>query len=221
MSTEARIYVACLASYNSGKLHGTWIDVVDVEAMQEEIHAVLASSPEPNVTRRDAKCPDCGTVAHIDVYGDTGPGDCDAPLCSTKPARVWDGEPYPSSEEWAVHDFEGFGSINIGEHPDLQNLVDLAEAIDKHGDPFLAYLNNLGGLPELYMAIENFKEAYRGTYKSAADYAEERTEDMGAIPEHLKFYIDYAKMAEAWRMSGDLTIIEGDGGEVHIFDGTV
>lgn len=44
-----RIYAACLASYNAGKLHGEWIDCDNktAEELQEEINAMLASSPEP------------------------------------------------------------------------------------------------------------------------------------------------------------------------------
>jgi len=43
-----RIYVACLAAYNAGRLHGEWIDAdQDAEAIHEEIQAMLAKSPEP------------------------------------------------------------------------------------------------------------------------------------------------------------------------------
>jgi len=41
-----RIYVACLAAYNNGYLHGQWIDAnQDVEAIHEQIKAMLAKSP--------------------------------------------------------------------------------------------------------------------------------------------------------------------------------
>lgn len=44
-----RIYVACLAAYNAGKLHGEWIDCdgLTAEEIQAEINAMLARSPEP------------------------------------------------------------------------------------------------------------------------------------------------------------------------------
>lgn len=42
-----RIYVACLASYNAGILHGRWIDVTDPEEIRERVAAMLAASPEP------------------------------------------------------------------------------------------------------------------------------------------------------------------------------
>lgn len=45
---EPRIYAACLASYNAGRLHGAWIDAnQDPEDLQQEIAEMLAESPEP------------------------------------------------------------------------------------------------------------------------------------------------------------------------------
>jgi len=42
-TATARIYVACLASYNSGILHGEWIDASDdPEEMQASIDAMLS-----------------------------------------------------------------------------------------------------------------------------------------------------------------------------------
>lgn len=42
-----RIYVACLASYNSGKLHGKWIDCdIDSDDIREKIQEMLKVSPE-------------------------------------------------------------------------------------------------------------------------------------------------------------------------------
>jgi antirestriction protein len=43
------IYVASLADYNNGILHGAWIDAAqDPEDIQADIDAILASSREPN-----------------------------------------------------------------------------------------------------------------------------------------------------------------------------
>ena len=44
--TDAQIYVACLASYNSGVLHGEWITPkADKEELKEQIEKILKSSP--------------------------------------------------------------------------------------------------------------------------------------------------------------------------------
>jgi antirestriction protein len=43
---EPRIYVACLAAYNEGRLHGVWIEVGDdVEDVRAAVTAMLATSP--------------------------------------------------------------------------------------------------------------------------------------------------------------------------------
>lgn len=43
-----RIYVADLAAYNNGHLHGTWIDATeDAEDLWDQIHQMLARSPIP------------------------------------------------------------------------------------------------------------------------------------------------------------------------------
>ena len=43
-----RIYVACLAAYNSGCLHGRWITATTPDEIWEQVRAMLADSPEPD-----------------------------------------------------------------------------------------------------------------------------------------------------------------------------
>lgn len=46
---KPRIYVACLAAYNNGFLHGEWIDAdQDVDSLYAEIKKILVSSPIPD-----------------------------------------------------------------------------------------------------------------------------------------------------------------------------
>lgn len=42
-----RIYVACLAAYNSGILHGRWIAATTPDEVRLEVSAMLAESPVP------------------------------------------------------------------------------------------------------------------------------------------------------------------------------
>lgn len=64
-----KIYVACLASYNSGILYGEWIDVnQSVDEISDQIKTMLVGSSIEN------------------------------------------------AEEWAIHDYEGFGAIRLGEY---------------------------------------------------------------------------------------------------------
>ena len=43
-----QVFVACLAAYNAGELHGEWIDATDEDEMNEAIQKILSSSPEPD-----------------------------------------------------------------------------------------------------------------------------------------------------------------------------
>ncbi|GAB5458327.1 MAG: antirestriction protein ArdA [Henriciella sp.] len=44
-----RIYVACLASYNNGRLHGAWVDAGQGEdQIWKGVHEMLVASPDPH-----------------------------------------------------------------------------------------------------------------------------------------------------------------------------
>ena len=46
--TPPRIYVACLAAYNNGTLHGAWLDAdQEPDTLDEAINEMLRRSPEP------------------------------------------------------------------------------------------------------------------------------------------------------------------------------
>ena len=46
LTTSPRIYVACLAAYNNGFLHGTWIDAdQDADDIYTEVQEMLKTSP--------------------------------------------------------------------------------------------------------------------------------------------------------------------------------
>ena len=68
-TTTARIYVACLAAYNNGILHGKWIDASSDESeMQEAVDAMLAESPIEDA--EEWAIHDCEGFAHLDEYED-------------------------------------------------------------------------------------------------------------------------------------------------------
>jgi antirestriction protein len=47
MSEDIKIYVADLAAYNNGKLHGVWIDATqELDDIQDQINEMLENSPE-------------------------------------------------------------------------------------------------------------------------------------------------------------------------------
>jgi antirestriction protein len=47
MCNTIKLYVADLAAYNNGKLHGVWVNACDeLDTIKEQINAMLADSPE-------------------------------------------------------------------------------------------------------------------------------------------------------------------------------
>lgn len=168
MTTTPKIYVACLAAYNNGKLHGAWIDAdQSADAIHEEIKAMLASSPEAG------------------------------------------------AEEWAIHDYEGFGAVRISEWESMEMIAAMSALISEHGELGVAALAHFcGDIQEARSALE---ENYCGQYRSLADFAQEITEETTSIPQNLAYYIDYSAMARDMEMNGDVFTIETGFEAVHVF----
>lgn len=64
MTDTPKIYVACLASYNAGILHGEWIDLDGTEDIKERISEILEASPEEDAEEwavHDHEC--CGDLS--------------------------------------------------------------------------------------------------------------------------------------------------------------
>ena len=168
VSNTPRIYVACLASYNRGNLHGAWIDADrGAWAIWDGIKAMLARSP---------------------VSG---------------------------AEEYAIHDYEGFGAVRLAEYACVETVAETADFLMKHGEVGAELLAYYGG--DLAEARDAISDHYCGCHASLADYVQELTEDVVEIPETLKFYIDWEAMARDAEMSGDLFAIEIGYGQVHVF----
>jgi len=122
--------------------------------------------------------------------------------------------PEPNSEEFAIHDYEGFGSYQVSEYEGLESANQVAVFIKEHeelGSELLAYYN----YPE--EAEKAIDEQYAGCYGSLADYAEELTTQTSEVPEHIAFYIDYEKMGRDMELSGDVFTVETAHDEVHVF----
>jgi antirestriction protein len=165
-----KIYVACLASYNAGYLHGCWIDAtLEIESIWNEVRGMLATSP---------------------VAG---------------------------AEEWALHDFEGFGSLRLSEFEGIERVHELACFIEDNpeiGAHLLSYY--CGDVDEARRAMEN----YQGCFDDIADYAAQLAEECMEIPPHLEHYIDYGAMARDMELNGEFFTIETGFNEVHVFLGS-
>lgn len=168
-----KIYVACLASYNNGKLYGKWIDAnQDVDALQVEISALLKASPE--------------------LF----------------------------AEEWAVHDYEGFGEIHLSEWPDLARVSALAGLLEEHGEAFsLWYCNQDSNNIDVDQLEDIFQEQNNGIFESKeafADYILESTGMLDALPEWAKMYFNYEAYARDLELSGDYSFIR-HASQIYVF----
>lgn len=141
-------------------------------------------------------------------------------MLRASPTTVRDGD---KAEEWAIHDFEGFGPLCLGEYEALSTIARLAAGIDEHGLAFAAWANDVG-ITEADQ-LDRFEELYRGEWDSAEDYAEQLLYDMGAttamdeLPEWLQCYVelDVAGFARDLQIGGDIIVADKPEGGVWIW----
>ena len=169
-----RIYVASLADYNAGRLHGRWIDATQpADAIREEIAQMLAESKEPT-----------------------------------------DGE-------YAIHDYEYFGDLELSEYAGIDQVAEAAYQITEHGPVFACLLAYVGGTSNIEEALRYMEEAYCGEYDSLTDYAEQFLDDCYAdslknLPEFIRYHIDYEGIAHDMELGGDVFTLECEG-KIHVF----
>ena len=168
MSADYKFYVACLAAYNNGRLHGAWIDATqDVDDIMAEVQTMLEASPEPD------------------------------------------------AEEWAIHDYDGFGGLRLSEYESFESVHMIACFLEEYPDLGPHILDHFNGdIDEARGALE---DQYQGCYESLAEYAQNLTEETTTIPQHLEYYVDYDRMGRDMEMNGDVVTIETAYNEVHVF----
>jgi antirestriction protein len=159
-----KIYAACLASYNSGILHGAWIDVCsEVDDMQAAVAKMLRESPCPNVK---VTCEECEGAGKPYGFGDSV---CEVCKGAGK---------VNSAEEWAIHDYDGFP--NLGEYPGLQAVADMAAIFEEfdHMDSgdLQAILDDFGTDGPTY-AAEQLRDNFCGIYDTFRDYSDKAGEE--------------------------------------------
>jgi antirestriction protein len=162
-----------LSSYNSGKLHGSWIDAdQDADDIRAKIAEMLKESPEPD------------------------------------------------AEEWAIHDSENFGGLHLSEWEDIDQLAELVELIEEHGEIFSKLVDHVGGMEFLEHAKTLMDEEYAGVHDSLEDFAHDLLDDtvqIESMSESLRSYFDYEKYGRDMELGGDVFTIDGKNGQVHVF----
>ena len=163
MKDSIEIYVACLASYNDGILHGEWIDATaDLSDMRAAIASILKTSP------------------------------------------------IPDAEEWAIHDYSGFGSLRLGEYESLERVQAIACLIADYGPLALALLDDSQGDWDYARRVLD-SGSYVGPYDSLETYAREYIKDCLGSTSWLIPYIDYELLGRDLVLSGQISTVEADG----------
>ena len=119
--------------------------------------------------------------------------------------------PIPGAEEWAFHDYEGFGGLDIHEFEDIERVAEFGRLVTEHGPAFAAYANNIG---HDYATQEGFEESYCGQWDSEVAYAEELFDELYAheIPESLRCYVDYEAFSRDLFINDNYSVDCPDGG---------
>lgn len=132
--------------------------------------------------------------------------------------------PEPGAEEWAIHDYEGFGSLSLSEFECIEAVAEAARLIAEHGPVFAALVEHFGGVSNLQEARDKFEDGYRGAYGSVADYAQELVEEcygpeLERLPQFIRYHIDFAGIGDDLEMGGDIFTLQCDG-QLHVFAGS-
>lgn len=141
------IYIACLAAYNNGFLHGEWIDASQsADGIYSKIQEMLDLSPVED------------------------------------------------AEEYAIHDYEGFGSIQIHEYDSIETIVEYVAFIEEFNDLGAELLSEYS----ITDATKLLEENYHGSYDSEVDFASHLFQDCYGcqdLPDILLNYFDYDAFA--------------------------
>ena len=170
-----QIYVASLADYNAGHLHGCWIDAnQSATELSDQIHQMLAESKQP------------------------------------------------IAEDWAIHDYEGFGSLRLSEFESLDYIAEVACLMEEHGTVFAEVVAYASDVEEARRYME---EGYCGDFDRLEDYAEQLIEDcygndIEKLPAFIRYHVDYQGIAHDMELSGDVFTILHEG-RVHVFNSNI
>lgn len=137
--------------------------------------------------------------------------------------RMLEASPALHAEEYAIHDYDGFGAWRPGEFSSIETVSLVAEAIVEHGEAVTHWIDYLGDEPA--MAVASFEDAYLGEHASMRDFAEQLAEDIGLTitvePESWSSYVTLDVDGLARDLEIELYAAESSDGTVYVFDPNV
>lgn len=115
--------------------------------------------------------------------------------------------PEAGAEEWAIHDYEGFHGIRLGEWESFERVAELATLLEEYGAAFAAYYDNEGAD---YATAEGFEEAYAGEWSSLEDYAREQFDDCAPSQEARELADTWPFTCIDWEHAARERVLGGD-----------
>jgi antirestriction protein len=130
------------------------------------------------------------------------------------------GSPEPTAEEFAIHDYDGFGSLQLGEYERIEVVARIGRGIAEHGQAYAAWAQSLGS--SQWEQLNRFEDCYLGEWNSITDYAQQLLDDMGIDtdalgPDWLAPYVHVDIEGFARDLASDVTIVETNN-RVYVFE---
>lgn len=125
------------------------------------------------------------------------------------------------AEEWAIHDFEGFGPFRIHEYESIETVSRLALGVREHGAPFAALAASAGTDAGM---LERFEQVFLGRFESLEDFARGLAEDLGLeeqldlLSEGLRPYVSVDYEMFGRDLGTELLVEDATDGGVFLFD---
>ena len=149
-------------------------------------------------------------------------GEAAQEMLAESPTAASYGEP---AEEWAIHDFEGFGNVRLREYQSLDEVSELAQGIVEHGAAFGVWWEDIRDMAPEDDPDHSFEQRFEGEFSSTTEWAESMLDDMGVsldyfpgVPEGLWPYVQLD--VEGWvrdmEINGEIQVVEGGRG-VYVF----
>ena len=157
------------------------------------------------------------------LHGQWIDADQDADTIRAEVQLMLAGSPEPGAEEWAIHDHDGFGGLQLSEWESLERVAAIARAMVHHGaDAVAGYLATIGADADL----AGFEESYHGRHDSFLAFVEQWAEDidyfgLSHLPpdqaERIGMYLDYEALSRDLTLGGDFTAAAAQPYGVHVF----
>ena len=138
-------------------------------------------------------------------------------MLAESPTAKLEGQP---AEEWAIHDYDNFGGLRLGEYEDFETVSKLACLLAAHGAAFVAWYENDPYMFEAHHPEDSFLESYMGCWSSVEEWAADHWEGSGIIdqvPQDLRGYIAFDRWARDCILGGDIWVHEAGWREVYVF----